>query len=104
MVKTKFEDLWSEINYTDRYDKERIMLWYLNNGRLKELFVIEVEEKDPDSKSFWINTINDEIGEFERILVPIRNILVITYGNIIILDRRGSYQGNANTELSEVFK
>ncbi|KKN83015.1 hypothetical protein LCGC14_0302670 [marine sediment metagenome] len=92
--KTQFEELYSEILYTDRYDTEKIIFWYLGKVGLHKMFLKEIYNK---RGNFF--TIDDPFAMFFKLVeIPIYNIYVVTHGDKIILDRRASYQGNKNLD------
>ena len=96
-MKTAFEELFSLIMFTDKYDGSLITFWYLGDHKLQPLFVVDIIEKV--NKGFNINSYKD--GEYELIWIPIQNIYVVTYNNTYLLDRRAGYQGKHNMDLPE---
>jgi len=95
-MKTKFEELYSKIKHTDIYQRENLKFWYLGDMKLEIFYFIELEEKQ--GRDYYIGKMNDR-GYYESTLIPENNILVVTYNNDIIFDRRYSYQGKHNTDL-----
>ena len=45
-MKTKFEELWSLIMYTNTYDLSKIRFWYLNDLELDSLMVSDIMNKE----------------------------------------------------------
>ena len=97
--KTEFEELWSKIRYTETYEKDKILLWYTHNGKLKDTDYWEVDQLKQISKTLLNIGRYNEGGNYESVEIPTRNIYVITYKYNIIFDRRDGYKGNADLTL-----
>ena len=95
-MKTEFEELWSKINYTMNYDRHEIKLWYLDKMKLNKFFIPEIHNKE--GRGFWVAKMNEK-GYNDTVYIPENNILVVTYFDKIIFDRRYSYTGKHNTDL-----
>lgn len=100
-MKTKFEELYSKILYTDEYEKDKVIFWFLNKDELKDIFLDDIMEVQEGM--FLINKAKyytDKV--FEPVLIPFYRIYLVTYRDQILLDRRSSYKGKVELELPDL--
>lgn len=94
-MKTQFEELYSEILYTQNFDHNKIIFWYLGETGLKTLQLNDIEEKD--ESLFVIADYSN--GIYSRKYIPIYRIYVVSYGPKLLMDRRIGYKGTKNMDL-----
>ncbi len=95
MKKTEFEELWSEIKYTDRYDTDEIYFYFEDQEGLLELPYCDVVKRNGK----WL-TINKNLNDdYELAEIPEHIIWVVMYEDSIIFDRRKNYQGKKDLSL-----
>lgn len=94
-MKTEFEEFWSKI-MNPHYEIEvpQIKFWYLDAFKLNYFTPMDIVEKE--GKNFHIIRLRDD---YERILVPMTNIYVVTCRDIVLMDRREHYHGNPEYDL-----
>ncbi|MDH5403316.1 MAG: hypothetical protein OEZ01_15575 [Candidatus Heimdallarchaeota archaeon] len=98
MKKTHFEELYSEILFTDRYEKDKIIFWYLSQYGLREMFLDDIIDKVDG-----MFQINDPYSEVYKVIeIPIYNIYVVTHKTELLMDRRSGYQGNKELTLPDL--